>query len=67
MQPYNLGRELLYRQLKFDYVAKLQIPPNPPFIKGGIAAHTSLNKEKGEPCSKPPFIKGGLGGFRGAD
>jgi len=39
---------------------KSQIPPAPPFPKGGESEKPHFAKEEEE---KPPFVKGGLGGF----
>jgi very-short-patch-repair endonuclease len=49
-----------------------EIPPSPPFSKGGASiSPTSVNEgslplEKGGDKPEPPFEKGGLGGFSGA-
>jgi len=39
----------------FDPCSKNQIPPNPPFLKGGTSRH---------PFESPPLKKGDLGGFK---
>ncbi len=41
-----------------------EIPPEPPFKKGGSAVSAEPFFSKGEPLS-PPFLKGDSGGFIG--
>ena len=58
LSPEYLERlvDLAEEYLDLDGLARLEIPPDPPFIKGGTSPSTVKKLA-------PPFFKGGLGGI----
>lgn len=64
--------DMAERCLDLDRLSQLQIPPAPPFIKGGVnlqssivavAASVSPTTVEAAPNLSPPFMKGGQGGI----